>query len=321
MASIKPIWKPIDVDMSGELSGGSVAFSVVVGTETVYTGRAYADGNGDCIVRLNDIFRSYLGKAGLKLTAQTYADTAAVVLFNVIYGDTFDSIAVLNDWSYDPAQSWRTDDGRILSNAVMRDRWAVGTIRPFTIIGAEEYGYAFYDKDGEEVSSGSRTIAGFSETFFARPSVPGRLTLTIEDTDIDFPVSEECGAGSLIYRNTLGGYDTLPIASLVERSTYDRETYDRAGRTASREEHLRREFREAVTRTYTLRTPVLTDAEAARMYEPLGSPEAWLYTPENGYEAVIVKAGEWKRKTFRNEGRKRVVYEFEVEFAQTMERR
>lgn len=316
--TIQPIWKTISVDMTSALESGVVEFSVKIGSTTIYEGKAYADADGNCVVVLNDILRDYLGSQ-FTLTGQTYLDTKAVVAFTIAYGeDESETIKVLNDWSYEPT-TWADNSPAILTASAIR--WDYRTLRPLTIIGTNNYSWAFKDEDGNTVSSGSHTIAGGSETFFAAPTVPGSLTITIGSTTRVFPIGDYCDKGGLIYRNTLGGFDVLPIASLVENETYERNSYEVAGNNGSRQTHLRRDFRNAVTKTFTLRTPVLTDTEAAGLHNALGSVQAWLHTAERGYEAVTVKTNTWKRKTFKNEGRKRVVYELEVEFAQPMERR
>lgn len=317
--TIQPIWKTISVDMTSALaSDNSVAFSVKIGSTVIYEGKAYADIDGNCVVVLNDILKDYLGSQ-FTLTGQTYLDTKAVVTFTVTYGTSGSTtIKVLNDWSYEPL-TWADNSPAILTASAIR--WDYRTLRPFTIIGASAYSWVFKNASGTTVSSGSRTISGNSETFFASPTVPGWLVITIGTETHTYPIGDYCDKGGLIYRNALGGFDVLPIASLVENDTYTRETYEIAGSNANRQTHLRRDFRNAVTKTFALRTPVLTDTEAAGLNNALGSVQAWLHTAERGYEAVTIKTNTWKRKTFKNEGRKRVVYELEVEFAQPMERR
>lgn len=316
--TIQPIWKPIEVDMTGALEDGAVDFSVRTGGSIIYEGRAYADIYNVCVVRLNDILKDYLGVRYLPLTGNTYLDTRAVVAFSIVYGDTTTTIKVLNDWSYNPA-AWSDSTPAILTDEIAH--WDCHTIRPFTIIGASEYSWELRDEFGSTLSGEDRTITGESETVYADPYMPGYFVIRAGDDEYIYPIVEKCDKGTLIYRNLIGGFDVLPLASVTETESYTRESYETAGNNTGRDRHIIRDYCEAVTRAYTLRTPILTDAQAAKMNGAIGSVQAWLHTAERGYEAVTIKTGSCKRKTFRNEGRKRIVYEFEVEFAQPMERR
>lgn len=319
--TITPIWKTIEVDMTSGLSSGAATFAVKIGSNTIYEGKAYADPNGNCIVTLNGILKDYLGTPAMTLTGQTYADTKAVQTFTVTYGTSGSTtIKVLNDWSYDPARSYADNSPAILTDAAY-SRWDYHAIRPFTIIGASSYSWVLKNTSGTTISSGSRTISGNSETFFCQPTAPGTLFITIGSHTYSYKIGNYCDAGAFVYRNKIGGFDTIPIASFVNNEEYTRESYDIAGNNWNPQTHLRRDFRADVRRTITLRTPALSDAEAAVTANAVGSVQAWLYSADHNYEAVVVKATAWKHKTFRNEGQKRVVYEFEVEFAQPMERR
>lgn len=319
MATIHPIWKPLIVDMSGELSSGAVEFSISTGGETIYEGKAYGDADDNCDVQINDIIRGHLGSFFPYPTTQRSLDLDAVRSFSVAYGTDGTTVKVLNDWSWDASRSWADNSPAVLTAPVLH--WDYRTIRPFTVIGASTLAYTFYNAAGAVVSSGSTTIGTGSLTFFAAPTVPGSLKLTVGTVNFTYPIGEYCDKATLIYRNALGGFDVLPIASLVENEAYTRDTYDIRINNPLLTEHLRRDYRAAVLKSYTLRTPVLTDEEAAKMSNALGSLQAWLHTAERGYEAVLVRAGSWKRKTFKNEGRKRVTYEFDVQFAQPQERR
>lgn len=321
MAIIKPIWKAIEVDMTSELENGVVDFSVSAGGVTVYSGRAYADADDTCIVRLNDIIRDHLGKDVPVTGTLSLVDTKAVIPVTVTFGESSESFKVINDWSYDDGLA--TSDVRIviLSDAVI-DRWDYRTTRPITIINATHFTYTFYDVEGEVVTSGEYNFADgqLSVTLFAKTTVPGQLVIStggVRPYTISYNIGEYCDAGTLYYRNTRGGYDMLPLASIVENERYTRETFDKMN-TPVNTRHI---YHEDMTRRYTLRTPVLTDEQAAKIGAVIGTPWAYLYTPERGYVPVIMTTEEYKRKTYKNEGRKRVVYEFEVETAQDMERR
>lgn len=317
---IYPIWKTIEVDLTSKLDDGVVEYSVYVGGTLAYEGRAYADANGGCKVTLNDIIRDYLGTTQTPDITEIRwdADNALMEVY-VEADDTGPTFLVLNDWSYDKAYSWDEDVPQDLGDRVM-EKIETGIPFPLTVINAT--GYTF---QRNEVTVASGTLDGYSNTLFLPVGLAGEYELELRGTYgaeiYNFTAIDACRKGHLLYRNAIGGYDLLPIDSIVENDAYKRDSYEVAGNTAWADEHLRRDYRNAVTKTYTLRTPVLTDEEASRMHNVLGTVQAWLITPERGQIAISMKANGWKRKTFKNEGRKRVVYEFDVEVAQPMERR
>lgn len=320
---IYPIWKTIEVDLTSKLTDGAVEYYVYVGgmdRTLVYEGRAYADANGNCKVTLNDIIKDYLGTAGdPDITEELWDADNALVEVYVEADDTGPTFLVLNDWSYDKAYSWDEDIAQDLGDRVI-EKIETGIPFPLTVINATGYTFA---RNGVTVVSG--TLEGYSNTLFLPVGLAGEYELELEGSDgteiYNFTAVDACRKGHILYRNAIGGFDLLPIDSIVENDAYKRDNYEIAGDNADRDKHLRRDYRNAVTKTYTLRTPVLTDDEASRMHNVLGTVQAWLITPERGYDAVSMKANGWKRKTFKNEGRKRVVYEFDVEVAQPMERR
>jgi len=327
--TIYPIWKDIILNATAQLSSGKVDFAVYKDSQSaanlIYSGTAYADAANTCNIRLNDIFKDYLGSS-LDTSWPQVQDTHAVRQFVVAYGSASATYKVLNEWTYEYA--YHDDAGvEVLSGVI--GKWNDRTAFPITFIGVRLWSYQFYDTAGVlQDYLLNQQPAGESTTLYFDPEYgAGRLELTLWPasggatvTHTFYVEGESCSDALLTYRNEKGGYGLLTIASVVESEAYERNTYDTTGSNAYSYNHIRRDFTNKVTKTYTLRTPVLTDAESAKIGGVLGSPEAWL-SYGGKLLAVSVKAGSWKKKTFKNEGRKRVVYEFDVEFAQPMERR
>lgn len=317
---IYPIWKTIEVDLTSKLDDGMVEYSVYVSDNLAYEGKAYADANENCKVTLNDIIKDYLGTAEAPdITEQLWDADNALVEVYVEADDTGPTFLVLNDWSYDRSLEWDEQVAMSLNDRVINKAYTAVPF-PVSLINMTEAVL----KKGSTVE-GTFSTDTHSATLFLSLSEAGHYTLEARSDygteEYEFDAVDACHKGYLLYRNALGGYDVLPIDSIVENDAYKRDNYEIAGNNADRDKHLRRDYRNAVTKTYTLRTPVLTDDEASRMHNVLGTVQAWLLTPVLGQVAVSMKANGWKRKTFKNEGRKRVVYEFDVEVAQPMERR
>lgn len=317
---IYPIWKTIEVDLTSKLSAGAVNYSVYVNDALAYEGRAYADINGKCKVALNDIIRGHLGTTNIPdITEQLWDADNALVEVYVEANDTGPTFLVLNDWSYERSLEWDDQVAMSLNDRVINKAYTAVPF-PVSLINMTEAVL----KKGSTVEGRFATDT-HSATLFISLTEAGHYTLEARSgygmEVYAFDAVDACHKGYLLYRNALGGFDMLPLDSIVENDAYKRESYEVTGNNADSAKHLRRDYLNALSKTYTLRTPVLTDDEASRMHNVLGTVQAWLITPERGQEAVNMKANGWKRKTFKNEGRKRVVYEFDVEVAQPMERR
>lgn len=324
--TIYPIWKDIILNATAQLSSGKVDFAVYKDSQSaanlIYSGTAYADAANTCNIRLNDIFKDYLGRE-TRLYVPNITDAGAARLFVVVYGSASATYKVVNDWSYITGDF--ADTAIHSLNGPVRDWYDINCFPAFCFTGVAQYYWQYCAMNGTIIAEASGTAAFPSVMFTTNAATYGEgyYELWLSPSGSETPTKfryyfkDNCKKDYLYYRNKWGGFDVLPLASVVENESYERETYEVSGDTnVYRDNHISRQLSEKVTKTFTLRTPVLTDAEAARMDNVLGSPQAWL-----GYDAVTVKAGAWKRKTFKNEGRKRVVYEFDVEFAQPMERR
>lgn len=313
--------------MTSELSGGKVDYSVSTGGSTIYTGRAYADTAGNCKVVLNDIFKDYLGKPDFNPYG-AITDTRAIVEFSVAYGSSGTAwYSVVNDWSYE--QNYWSDGSVQEMNAPIDEYWGENEIRFACFKSVALYSIYYRDILGRVVDSTEGVI--FTGTSLCLPMESefgeGSVQLILWDDENNsieknYTIKNDCRvAATLLYRNEWGGYDTLPLATCVESRSYSREGYEVRGDTAAAYIHQRRDTRADVRKTYTLRTFTLTDGQAAQMHNAIGSTQAWLSVGGGTLQAVTIVTSECKRKTFRNEGRKRVEYEIVCETAIPMERR
>lgn len=318
-----PIWKPIELDMTSHLVSGVVDYSVSVGGTIIYHGRAYADAAGNCKVRLNDIFKDYFSQNTADIiTGSGIEDAHAVEDFSVMVGSTSYDYEVVNDWSYE-ARSY-SGSGELCQNAPIIPWKLAGGFTPQVYLDISALKYSYMSPSGLEYDSGETyetagapwpksVLFAFDNEFGA-----GRLTIWTRRRGASgwtngqsFEVRERCSWLSLMYRNKYGGYDVLAMDSVVTNDGYARGEY-----TAD----VRKNWMNAQTRSITLRTPPLDDLGADRIDNLIGSTDVLFY---NGGQPVpvVLRTDSVKHKTFKNEGRKRVVYEIVCDYAQPMERR
>lgn len=325
---ILPIWKPIEIDATEGLEDGKVPFSVKVNGSTVYQGEAYEDADSECYIQVNDLLVGRLGNKDL-YPYEGIRTTGILVPVVVTWGENDDyeeEFKVINDWSWDNTRDYGQANFPMMNAPVMPNRADYRYLLPIDIYhqGGGQYRITYKNTAGETVKTLTQSTTSDVMSYWLAPTVPGTVTVMLNNLHLIYSGSfgEYCDAGVLIYRNAFGGFDQLPLAGVVEREAYTRDEEVARRFHGSIYVPSRLIYGEKVTKTYTLRTHALTDEQAARMHHALGTMQAWLRTPETGaYIAVNVKAGEWKRKTFKNEGRQRVVYEFPVKVAHNITRR
>jgi hypothetical protein len=117
------------------------------------------------------------------------------------------------------------------------------------------------------------------------------------------------------------GADQLLMDSGVETTGWDRSTiktdYDNNDAEAAGE----RNWRTGVTRTWSLRTGVLTDDQAARMHHVTGSVQAYLYDMAEGVVLPVIMTDAAIEERSYRQGRRKIEYTVGCRLAQTEIRR
>ena len=318
-----PIWKDYDVDLTAHLTDGAAVYEIRKGSTVIYTGRAVADPDGNAVVRINGICADHLGHALPAVDATALVpDTAGVATFTVYVGGVLvDTVTFWNDWSYD--YHFDASAGGVTSDPVLpvidtRMPLLLSLVRAGVgIIPAPDFNSDFNsDFLIEQVQSlGPSTYVVAAGTMVAGDSVTfGGMT---------WKVVGDCRRWALYYVNAYGGWDSLLLREHeTQTDAYDRKTIRRYYNNDDRAARGTEDYHIDVTRRWTFRTDVLTDAQAARMHHLIGTPLAYLYDLDNAdFIPVLVRDAECVYKTFRNQGARRVAYDITLELAQDMTRR
>lgn len=140
-------------------------------------------------------------------------------------------------------------------------------------------------------------------------------TLAVNDGDgtTKMQIVESCAEWCLFYVNARGGWDSF----LIEGATKVVDSYERQEvRLIARPSRTRttEQFTNDITRRMTFRTGWLTDEQAGRMHNLLGSVSVYAYNL-NSEEVVplILTGNECEYKTYKSEGAQLVRYEIDAE--------
>ena len=330
---MQPIWKDYRVGLG---SSDAVDFRIVSDAEVLYTGRAYKRPGASVIsIRINDICADRLSAGlGAGMDASGFmAEATAVFQVQSRTGSswtTVDTVTMMNDWSYDPAYDPAADgmafpvtarlDGRqVLTFSAYNITEITATLK-FASGGTQQVTLKFatlgsfdgsFNDDYEVESTGKTGVAEL-----ALSDYPGLVSVTVGG--VTYEVVGDCYRYALYYLNAVGGWDSLllegvcvPSAS-VDRHSYERD-YDGADLSARGTDN----FVNEITRSWTLRTGVLTDAQASRMHHLLNSTKVYLLDiPAGQMLPVVLSTDSYEEKSFKSGGRAPVQYEMTATLAQ-----
>ena len=319
-----PIWKDYTVDL-GTTDGQ--AFTVYDGADNtgtaIYSGKAYIKpGASHAYVKINDICKDYIyqefkdAAVPIRKTFSIYAASTKKdeVEFFLCYDMTYGTLFALE----------------MLANTPITGRIQVGTPIPIT-------------KYSKQSLATKLEFSGSTETITATTAVRNYLytptSTALSEVHI-YPdgmsqqgfyvtVVPKCHRYQLYYQNMLGGIDCLVIEGKAsQKDGYKRttinKTYDNSVMLAYGDDYAIRNAGKAVvandiTRTWELHTGWLTDVEAGRMGNLLGSPLVYLYDCETlTFYPVTVTNGDCPYKQYRNDGM--IDYTINVELAETLKR-
>lgn len=332
---IQPIWKDYVVTL-GEAE--SVAFSLVVDGETIYTGKAYRKpGSASVRAKLNDIIADYLGRTRPEWSDGAFAEDAYTLEVSVQVGGTeIDSVTFCNDWSYD----YGHDPERDGISAPINGRASSLAPLVVSVFDAESVRLNVTYKDGRssfQIVSIAQ-LADFLATDFnvdfgienLRQSGSGAVAFDISKWGEDVASVEvngavynvqPCGTKVLYYVNAYGGWDTFLLEGASKRT--DNLTRFERGMMYDNTDSANRgrdNYVNEIVRAVELHTGWLSDSESLRMHHLLNSPAVYLYDGGRIFPLVLTD-NTTDYKTFKGEGRKLVHYTINAEIAQEFVRR
>lgn len=304
------IWKDYKVDLSAHLTDGAADYEIRKGAQVLFSGRAVAAPDGTCRVRVNDVCASLLWSALPDLTVQGFTADGSAADFSLYVGATkVEDFTLFRDWSYDRGfDPWA---GGVSSDPV---RGEVDIRMPLLFSRVKAGSVAL------NVRGSASTVSATGPGVVVVPAQGAAGTVTIGG--ITYRLLETCRRYALYYVNAYGGWDQLLMRSGEETSAFSRDTYrsdyDNAEQTAVGEHN----WRTGVTRSWALRTGVLTDEEARKVVlHVAGATQAFLFDMQEGTVLpVIMTNPEETVRTF-SLGKRRVEYTLACRLAQTELRR
>lgn len=317
--SAVPIWK----DKTVSLGSSSVAFRIMKMDDSsiIYQGKAFkAPGAASVPIRINEICADYLVNALPTMTDRAFTELIKPSFKvqkkpNSTWNDV-ETVEFYNDWSYDYAFSSTLlaypINGRIDSRmAVLTTKLATGTVNA-----------TYVNKSGVS-SIRTATVAGTKDgtACFLASAVLNTKTITVNG--ITYTVVSDCAKYALYYVNAFGGWDQFLIegnemqVDSMERFLREME-YDNTSIVNRGTDNYVSEL----TKSWTLNSGILSDAEASRMHHLLNSCLVYLCDLATGdFIPVVISSNTCEYKTYRNMGMKMFNYTFTVQLAQNRIRR
>ena len=174
------------------------------------------------------------------------------------------------------------------------------------------------------VDAEDAAVAGYAGLYLGNH--PDLASVVCECGDLSSPVysvrQDTCKRYALYYRNAYGGYDSLLLDGAKRAENYSRATIGRWADNSVAGQREVFDYRNDIEEAWTMRIGGLTDAQAERMPQVMGSTDAYLcdlntdtLIPLNLTDAAC------EEKTYRKQGGKRIDYQITAKRAQKRERR
>ena len=258
----------------------------------IYAGRAYQRPGGNGIsINISKICQDYIKDSFSEvdfrnLAGSSYTHPESYVEFELRdkNGNLLNTYGFVYDWSY---ENW---DGstRMVSNPI-NEHWALGMYR-------------------------------FNTNF--RSTTPGGSTEALITT-VYAPIStpNACGEVALYYKNRKGGWDHFLIeGNVTKKDEYTKYTYNRSFNNNTLEFENGTYHSQIVT-SYVLNTGWLNDQQSNNLaFNLLSSNEVYLHNLcEDKVYPVVIKDNTATYKTYKNNSRKLVNYQINVEESQRKE--
>ena len=296
----QPIWKDYTVILSQD---DSTRYRIRQGAVTIFEGVAYRrPGAIDNEVRINDICADYLTHAVPALsqasfTALTFPLTFDVEIWNGTAWTGADSVAFLNDWSYDYTYDVERDGMAFPVNGFLDPAmWVTFTAYDVPDITAV---LTFADGTTQTVVIPLAISPDFNSSFNDDFSISVRASgsgtavfdlsqwsdvVSVEINGITYRVERNCHHRfALYYLNAYGGWDFLLMrGAFTEADDVERKTFQRAYDNSDIRNRGTDNFVNVIGKRYTLHTGWLSDDASSRMHHLLNSPDVYLYDIDLG---------------------------------------
>lgn len=333
-----PIWKDRNITLA---TGTDYAdFEVRIGSaagDLVYSGRAYRrPGSADVVTRINDICAGYLA-ASLPEFSQDFTPMDIARTFVVIVGGAVvDTVTFVNDWSYDPARVITAETSLsdpILPEVDPRQPIIVSVAGAGVVLSATlTFG------DGSTIIKSITPGGSYNESFnwsYEKGGTegPGVAVLDLSEYSglvrvevggISYAVRQNgCARYVAAYVNAFGGWDTLILDGIcLRRDDLTRHTIDTDYDNADASARGRKDYAIEVAPAWTLRTGILTDEQSEKMHHLLNSTNVYLLDfADMIWRPVVLTDSGNQVQTYKGNGRRPCVYEFNAQLAQERFRR
>ena len=339
--AIAPIWKDYFVTLGMR---AVIPFRIRVQDQNgniIYNGKSHIKpGETNNSIRINDICADYLTNA---LPALSQAEFSAlsfplnfVVETFLEYWTIAGQVQFMNDWSYDDSYNPATMGMSFPVNGRIDSRqWLVYTAYNASTITAT---LTFTDGTTSQVIIPVEISADFSDDFntdFARSArAAGSGTAVFDLSAWDnvasvtingktWEVVTDCREWVVYYVNAYGGWDSLLIeGNTIETDSLKRHTREMEYDNRSIQNRGTQNYVNEITKSYTLHTSWMSDAESLRMHHLLNSPEVYLFNINTGdMIPVVLNNTTTEFKTYKNNGGKMVNYTIDATLAQDRIRR
>ena len=288
MATTKsPIWQDIYYT--------STTYSVleyaiqIVGDATIYTGRAYRRPGASALsINISKICQDYIKDSFREVdfrNLSTYVHPGSYLEFNLINannGVVLGTYGFVYDWSY---ENW-DGNARTVSNPINNHK-----------------------------------MAGMYDFNTVCRNVVSDNTMELVTSVYQVAAGDYCGEIALYYKNRKGGWDSFLIEGTVtKKDEYTKYTYNRSFNNNTLEFENGTYHSQIIT-SYVLNTGWLNDQESDNLaFNLLSSNEVYLHNlcADKVYP-VVIKDNTATYKTYKNNSRKLVNYQINVEESQRKE--
>ena len=346
--AIAPIWKDYFVTLGMR---AVIPFRIRVQDQNgniIYNGKSHIKpGETNNSIRINDICADYLTNA---LPALSQAEFSAlsfplnfVVETFLEYWTIAGQVQFMNDWSYDDSYNPATMGMSFPVNGRIDSRqWLVFTAYNASTITATltftdgttsqviipveisaDFNYDRFPDEGIFNTDFARSAraAGSGTAVFDLSAWNNVASVTINGKT--WEVVTDCREWVVYYVNAYGGWDSLLIeGNTIETDSLKRHTREMEYDNRSIQNRGTQNYVNEITKSYTLHTSWMSDAESLRMHHLLNSPEVYLFNINTG-DMIPVTLNNTKTefKTYKNNGGRLVNYTIDATLAQERIRR
>lgn len=353
--AIAPIWKDYFVTLG---TGDVIPFRIRVQDQSgdiIYNGKSHIKPGGtDNSIRINDICADYLTNALPALSQAEFSELSFPLNFVVEAflqtaqdvdpdWELAGEVQFMNDWSYDDSYNPATMGMSFPVNGRIDSRqWLVFTAYNASTITATltftdgttsqviipieiqaDFNYDRFPDEGIFNTDFARSAraAGSGTAVFDLSAWDNVASVTINGKT--WEVVTDCREWVVYYVNAYGGWDSLLIeGNTIETDSLKRHTREMEYDNRSIQNRGTQNYVNEITKSYTLHTSWMSDAESLRMHHLLNSPEVYLFNINTGdMIPVTLNNTTTEFKTYKNNGGRLVNYTIDATLAQERIRR